>query len=372
MKTLFDQMSLSGMQLNNRLVRSATASMDRSDDGSVNPKMRKLFEDLARGGVGLIITGLTHTTTLDADMPIQFDLTSDQYLNEYAELINMIHSYGAKIAVQLAGHGSQIALEGDKIITYGPSSVMDKAYKRTPVALSVEQIKILTGDFAKAASRAKKCGFDGVQLHAAHGYLLSKFLTPYYNKRRDEYGGSLENRARIILEIYEAIRAEVGEKYPVMIKVNCEDFMDEGFTFEECICLCEMLDEKGIDAIEISGGTSSSRRNKGPARMHLTAGTNSYFVKYADVIARLISAPVMLVGGNRDPHKLEQILQSTWIEYISLCRPLIREPNLPARWRAGDLSPSTCISCSRCLLVKDGNYCAVDGDPDTDVFNNKK
>jgi len=365
MKTLFDCTSLSGIQLDNRLVRSATASANRRDDGSVNPKMHKLFEDLAKGGVGLIITGLTHTTTLDADMPIQFDLTSDRYLNEYAALIDTIHSHGAKIAVQLVGQGAQISVKGDDITAYGPSSVTDIAYKRTPVPLTVEQLKALAGDFAKAASRAKKCGFDGVQIHAAHGYLLSKFLAPYYNRRTDEYGGPIENRTRIIFEIYDAIRAEVGKDYPVMIKVNSEDYFDEGFTFEECKYLCEALDKKGIDAIEISGGSTSSRKNEGPARKHLTSDTSSYFMKYAGEIAGLVKAPVMLVGGNRDPKKLEEILQTTRIEYISLCRPLIRERNLPVRWRSGDLSPSTCISCSKCFLVKDGNYCAIDGDPDT-------
>lgn len=152
-----------------------------------------------------------------------------------------------------------------------------------------------------------------------------------------------------------------------MIKVNSEDYFDEGFTFEECKYLCKVLDKKGIDAIEISGGTPSSRKNEGPARTHLTLDTNSYFVKYADEIAGLTKAPVMLVGGNRDPKKLEEILQATRIEYISLCRPLIRERNLPARWRDGDLSPASCISCSKCFLVKDVNYCAVDGDPDTEV-----
>jgi 2,4-dienoyl-CoA reductase-like NADH-dependent reductase (Old Yellow Enzyme family) len=212
--------------------------------------------------------------------------------------------------------------------------------------MTKEEIILVQKSFADAADRAKKAGFDGVQIHAAHGYLLSKFLTPYYNHRTDEYGGDIENRARMVLETYKAIRAEVGPDYQVLIKINSEDFIEQGMTFADCKYLCHKLTDLGIDAIEISGGSFSSRPNEGSSR-NIPPEQESYYKKYAAEIAQEIKIPVILVGGNRDVKGLTEILNNTAIEYTSFCRPFICESDLINRWEK-DTTPAKCVSCNKC------------------------
>ena len=216
------------------------------------------------------------------------------------------------------------------------------------VYVNQEDIRFLQHAFADAALRAKRAGFDGVQIHAAHGYVLSKFLNPYYNRRSDEYGGTIENRARMLLETYAAIRAKVGPEYPVLVKINCSDFMDQGMTFAESRYVCKRLVELGISAIEVSGGSFSSRPNEGPVRI-IKKEQGPYFKQYAVEIAHEVDVPVILVGGNRDFRSMEEILNQTEIEYFSLSRPLICESDLINRWQSGDMKPARCISCNKCL-----------------------
>ena len=179
----------------------------------------------------------------------------DSFIDDYKKLTAMAHSYNANIILQLAAMGSQTTLkEGSEKVLWGASAVQDLAFKGTPKEMTVEEILELQGSFAAAALRAKQAGFDAVQMHVAHGYLLNKFLSPYYNRRTDNYGGSIENRARIVLETYKAIREKVGADYPVLAKINSEDFMDDGMTFADCEYVCKQLAALGVDAIEISGG----------------------------------------------------------------------------------------------------------------------
>lgn len=361
MKTLFDATAIAGMRLKNRIVRSATASMNRADDGSVTAETRKLYTDLARGGTGLIITGLTHTTGLDADMPIQFSLTSDRFLGQYAALTEEIHRYGAKIAAQLVGLGTQNFLEDRALKCYGPSDMEDRFSGRCAVPMGQAELRRLAEDFGAAAARAKRCGFDGVQLHAAHGFLLSQFLSPYYNRRIDAYGGPTGNRARLLLEVYEAVRGAVGLGYPVLVKINSADFFSGGLRLDDCLYACRLLDRAGVDAVEISGGSLSSTENLGFSRPCPGPEWECYFREAAGEVAQQIKAPVILVGGNREPRRLNEILNETEICYAALCRPLIREPALPARWQAGDLRPAACISCNRCFSLREDNRCPAEG-----------
>jgi 2,4-dienoyl-CoA reductase-like NADH-dependent reductase (Old Yellow Enzyme family) len=243
---------------------------------------------------------------------------------------------------------------------WGPSAVTDLGLKNTPQEMTAQDIRQVQQSFAEAVLRAKKAGFDGVQMHVAHGYLLSKFLTPYYNRRSDSYGGTIENRARMVLETYQAIRDKVGPDYPVLIKINCDDFMEQGLTFADCKYVCHKLAELGVNAIEVSGGISSSRPGEGTIRT-ITAEQGSYFRTYAAEIAGEINVPVILVGGNRDFAALMEILKQTTIEYFSFCRPLIRESDLIKRWQSGDLGRSKCVSCTKCFRL-DGTRC---------IFNQK-
>ncbi|MGL5507342.1 MAG: hypothetical protein ACRDB0_05505, partial [Paraclostridium sp.] len=170
-----------------------------------------------------------------------------------------------------------------------------------------------------------------------HGYLLSQFLDPYHNRRNDEYGGSIENRSRIIFEVYNAIRAKVGDDYHIGIKINSSDFRDSGASFDDCKYVVTNLDEIGIDSVEISGGDFRSFKGE------------SYFKDYASELASIVKCPIMLVGGNRTVPSMNNILNSTDIEYFSICRPLICEPDLINKFKENNDHKHKCVCCNQCM-----------------------
>ncbi|ATW26659.1 NADH:flavin oxidoreductase [Candidatus Formimonas warabiya] len=358
MKSLFDETQLAGMKMKNRFIRSATYDGLSDERGHMTEELFRIYAHLAEGGVGTIITGLAFVTDEEQTYPGQMGISDDSFIEEYKRLTAATHRHQANIILQLACLGSQTYLRDPAKKIWGPSAVEDLSSKITPQEMTREDILFVQTAFADAALRAKQAGFDGVQIHAAHGYLLSKFLTPYYNRRRDGYGGSIEHRAGMILDTYRAIREKVGPEYPVLIKINSEDYMEQGMTFAECRYLCRELAELGIDAIEISGGSSSSRPNEGPLRK-VTPEQEPYFKAYAGEIAQEIKVPVILVGGNRDFDMLTGILHQTPIEYLSLCRPLICESDLIDRWQGGDRKPAKCVSCSRCFLRYGADRCVL-------------
>lgn len=350
MKTLLEQTQLVGMKMKNRFIRSATHDGRADEKGHTTERLLQLYEDLAKGGVGTIITGLTNVTDVEKVIPGQMAIYDDSFIEEYQKLTDLVHKHNTNIIVQLVCNGAQNSSSADGVL-WGPSEVTDLVYQTVPREMTKEDIQIMQDAFVNGAIRAKKAGFDGVQIHVAHGYLLSRFLTPYYNRRTDEYGGSIENRARVVLEISRRISEAVGGEYPVLVKINCDDFMDQGLTYEDCKYVCKMLKETGVTAIEISGGIPSARQNEGAVRK-ITPETESYFKQYSSDIAEEINIPVILVGGNRDFDKLEDIINQTKIEYISLSRPFIREPELINRWASGDRTPAKCISCTKCFGVE--------------------
>lgn len=348
MKTLFDQTQLAGMNMKNRFVRSATYDGRADALGHVTPKLIELYEGLAKGGVGTIITGLTNVTDLEKIVPLQMAIYNDSFIPEYRELTDAVHRHGANLIVQLVCNGAQNRSQNEGVL-WAPSAIENEPTAAGATEMTKEDIVTMENAFISGAVRAKKAGFDGVQLHVGHGYLLSRFLTPYYNRRTDEYGGSTENRARVVVEICKGIREAVGADYPILVKINCEDFMEEqGFTFEECRIVCKLLKQAGLSAVEITGGTALSRRGEGTIRK-VTTETESYFKQYAAKIAEEIDIPVLSVGGHRDIKKLTELVNQTKIQYISLCRPFIREPDLIQRWAGGDTSPAKCISCTKCF-----------------------
>lgn len=356
MKTLFDEIEIAGMKLKNRFIRSATYDGVCDENGRPTPRLYNIYEDLAWGGVGTIITGLTAVSDMEQLMGRQMAVYNDSFIPEYQIMTDTAHRHGAAIILQLASMGTQCQGHTGMRPAWGPSAVEDLAYKITAREMSREDIARMVENFASAALRARQAGFDGVQLHAAHGYLLSKFLTPYYNRRSDEYGGSIENRGRLLFESYRAIRQKVGPDYPVLVKINCDDFMEQGMTFEECRFVCARLAELGIDSIEVSGGSFSSRPNESPARKE-----EGYFLQYAEQLARELPVPVIVVGGNRDFEAMTELVRESRIMAVSLSRPLIRESALIARWQAGDQSRALCISCNKCFNPK-GTSCVFNRD----------
>lgn len=201
-------------------------------------------------------------------------------------------------------------------------------------------------EFGAAGALAKEAGFYGVQLHGAHGYLLDKFLNPSVNKRNDEYGGCLENRSRIDEEVLQEIKGQCGADYPVWIKLNCSDFAEDGsgITEPEFLRVAERLSQKGLDAVEVSGGSLVGKYSPCRSKKHTT-----YHLDSAMKAADSIRSSVILVGGVRDLETAESILTDTKIEAISLSRPLIRQPDLIKKWEEGDHAPVKCVSCNGCF-----------------------
>jgi 2,4-dienoyl-CoA reductase-like NADH-dependent reductase (Old Yellow Enzyme family) len=362
MNVLFESTEINGMKLANRFVRSATWEGMAAVDGAVTEKLTETVVALAAGGVGMIISGHAYVSPEGQAGPLQLGIYKDELVDGLKTMTDAIHNAGGKMVAQLA-HAGHFAI---KELTNQPPHVVsdfDGLSKSPSHELTNEEIKHLVTLFAEAARRAKAAGFDGVQIHAAHGYLLSQFLSPAYNRRTDEYGGDIANRARIHLEILDAVREKVGPDYPVLIKINNEDYIENGLTLEDALAASRMLADAGIDAFEISGGTFVSGKLL-PSRTGINkAEKEAYFKDAAIAFRKEINKPLILVGGMRSFTVAEQTIKDNAADYISMCRPFIREPNLVNRWKSGDTSPATCKSDNMCFgpaLEGKGIYCVVD------------
>ena len=350
------------MTLANRFVRSATWEGMAADDGSVTPRLVKTMEDLALGGVGLIITGHANVVVQGQAGPWQLGIYSDDHISGLKTMTDAVHSAGGRIVAQLAHAGNFAAENLTRMVPCVPSA--HGGLGKTPRhELTVAEIRDLVQAFAAAALRARQAGFDGVQIHSAHGYLLSQFLSPEFNRRTDAYGGSIENRSRIHMEILKAIRKSVGSDFPVMIKINCRDFQDNGLILEDTVWVCKQLAANGMDAIELSGGTLTAGKLS-PSRVGINSpGKEAYFQQEAAAVKRAMDIPLILVGGIRSLDVAEKLVAEKIADYLSMCRPLIREPGLVNRWKSGDTRPATCKSdnlCFRPAMAGKGVHCVMD------------
>ncbi|KGK86758.1 NADH:flavin oxidoreductase [Clostridium sp. HMP27] len=364
MKNLFEYTTIKNMKLKNRFFKAAVWEELATEDGHMTEELFKVYEEIAKGGVGTIFTGYAYVEKNEQPNPRMMGIYDDSFIPEYKKLTNMAHSYQANIIMQIVYGGSMTHLVPPSPVIWGPSAIKNELTGIVPVEMSKEDIAYLIKSYGKAAARVKQAGFDGVELHAAHGYLLSQFLCPHYNTRTDEYGGSIENRARIILEIYDEIRKTVGDDFPVFIKINSEDFIEDGLTNEESIIVSKMLEEAGIGGIEVSGGNESApgvlENNLGPARIKvvLSKDRESYFREHAMRLTQAVSIPIILTGGNRHMEVMDEILGSTSIAYFALGRPLISEPDLINIWVKGDYKVPKCVSCNQCYKLY-GKRCVL-------------
>nr|MBF0223015.1 NADH:flavin oxidoreductase [Desulfobulbaceae bacterium] len=363
MSKLFEQTTINGMTLNNRLVRSATWEGMCEKNGRPTKKLADFYKTLAEGDVGLIISGYAFVRPEGKQLPGKMGIHVDDFADDMHKMTKSVHDAGGKICIQLVHAGGQTDSATAGQTPLAPSSVEAAQFSEKPESLTKEQIREIVGAFAQSAVRAKIYGFDAVQLHGAHGYLINQFLSPLTNKRDDEYGGSLENRCRFMMEVYGAVRDAVGPAYPVMIKLNCADFLDGGFQLEDAVYAAKALDKLGIDAIEVSGGTPASG-DQSPARAKIkNPAQEGYHLGLAKKIKAVVGCPVMVVGGMRSLGVIEKALFEDGLDYVSLARPLIREPGLAKRWREGETSAAKCISCNGCFMpgVKEGGiYCVAE------------
>ncbi|WP_038064900.1 NADH:flavin oxidoreductase [Thermodesulfovibrio thiophilus] len=347
---LFTPFEIKTIKMQNRIVRSATFEKMADEDGFVTEELINFYVTLARGGAGLIITGnaLVHVSGRSA--PKMICIHNDFYVEGLKKLTNAVHKAGGKIVIQLSHGGRQCAsifLGGSQPVA--PSSIYEPVYKVMPRELKQEEIWEIIESFGSAARRAKEAGFDGVQLHGAHGYLINQFLSPYTNRRNDYWGGDEERRFHFLEEVYESIRYNVGFDYPVMIKLNACDFIEGGLKLEDSLKIAKRLKNLGIDAIEVSGGIVESKPEERPVRIKIDSPEKeAYFREFSKEFKKNLKIPVMLVGGIRSRSVAEEILQKNEADLISLSRPLIREPDLPLKWMK-DKERSDCISCNGCM-----------------------
>jgi 2,4-dienoyl-CoA reductase-like NADH-dependent reductase (Old Yellow Enzyme family) len=344
MKSLFDEITLGKIEVQNRLVRSATFEYGADQEGRYGQKMYDIYENLAKGGVGLIITGMVGVDENARVTPFMVKTYDGTFTVELQKLTELVHRYGSKMVVQIAHCGVKVQKTDAGLPPVAASKLPDKDYRE----LSIKDIQLLIDSFVTAATRCKDAGADGIQIHASHGYLLSQFLSPVFNKRTDEYGGSIERRAKIVFDVYDAVRAAVGGHYPIWFKINSSDLEENGLTFEECQWVCERLADMGVDAIEVSGGISISPESA-PARQVQGEQDEGYFYRQAGQIAEKCKTDIISVGGYRTPELLEKKLNEGEVKAISLCRPFICEPDLANRWQSGNLAKAQCISCSKCF-----------------------
>jgi 2,4-dienoyl-CoA reductase-like NADH-dependent reductase (Old Yellow Enzyme family) len=345
---LFDPFSFAGVNLKNRMVRSATYEKRADVDGFVTDSLIDLYKDLTQGGVGLIITGNALVHPSGRSVPQAICIHNDHYIDRLRDLTDAVHRLSGTISIQLSHGGRQCfpsLLGGAQPMA--PSAVYDPSTKIIPRAMDDAEIWDLIDAFADAARRAFYAGFDGVQIHAAHGYLVNEFLSPHTNRRDDYWGGDEERRFHFIEEIYEAMRKEVVSAFPIMVKMNADDFIEGGLTPAESLRIAKRLQTIGISAIEISGGMFES--GKMTVRPNIEKEEQeAYFREAAGLFARELFIPVIMVGGIRTRSIAEDILQKEDAELISLSRPLIREPDLPLKFIQGK-ERADCISCNNCM-----------------------
>ena len=348
LKTLFSPGKIGKVEIKNRIVRSATYTHTANADGKVTDEFIKFYTDLAKGGTGLIITGLI---AIDEEGKLddgQAGLYSDSHLEGQKKFVKAVHKYSdVKIAPQLCHCGRQ------GMNSISPSAVLYQVTKKMPRELTNEEVKTIIENFVNAGRRAYECDYDLVQLNGAHCWLLSNFLSPYSNIRTDEYGGNTENRTRILVEIYNQLTDEVGKNFPISVKLQTQDYVENSITLEEGKKIAKILVDTGYDAIEPSGGgleTIIMGAKNYPALTVKSEDEENYFLPTIKEFSSVLKdTKVILMGGVRDPVKAENLLQESIIDFVALSRPLIIEPSIPNRWKNGDLSPPLCTSCNACF-----------------------
>jgi len=363
MTALFEETTINGMMLRNRMVRSATWEGMCEQDGRPTEKLINLYRELAQGGIGLIVSGYTFVRPEGKGNPGKMGIHTDDFAGDYENLTRAVHAAGGKIAIQLVHAGGQTDSKNAGRPPLAPSAVQVDQFPELPAELTKDEISDIVTAFGEGARRANAWGFDAVQLHGAHGFLINQFLSPLTNRRTDEYGGSIENRGRFLMEVYGSVRAAVGADSPVLIKLNASDNLDGGLEIDGAVYAAKKLAEGGIDAIEVSAGTPASGE-KNPARQKInTPEKEAYHLALAHRVKAAVSCPVMVVGGFRSYEVAEKAVRDDGMDYIAVARPLIREPDLPKRWLQGDRGPATCISCNSCFtpgLEEGGIYCVIE------------
>ncbi len=344
---IFEPIEIKNLKLSNRVMRSATWDATADDVGGVTDASVKIYRELGKGNIGLIVTGHAYVShPLGQATALQYGIYSDAMIPGLKKLIQAVRNGGdSKIAVQIAHAGLNSGVLVEK--GFKPLAASALPEMRRPHREMTEQdIEVTIKDFIAAAVRAREAGFDAVQLHAAHGYLMSQFISPLYNHRNDSWGGDPDKRCRFHLEIVKGIRKAIGKDYPLLIKYGVMDDREGGLSLEQGITAAKIMIDRGVDLIEVSGGV-------GNAVTVIKTGDvdRPVFRERAATLKKAVKAPVAVVNGIRSLQMADEIIASGDADMVSFSRPFIREPQLVSRWRNGDTTPAACISCSKCFPI---------------------
>ncbi|MGD9115300.1 MAG: NADH:flavin oxidoreductase, partial [Desulfobacterales bacterium] len=386
---------IGNVEIRNRFVCSATHEAMAKKTGEVSDELIRRYEKLAKGGVGMSITGLMNVHVSGRGYKNQTGIHDDSMIPGLRKLVDTVHQAGGKIAFQIAHCGRQTTKHMIGQTPLAPSSRgRDPMYFVKPKEMTEDEIVEIVRAFGAAARRAREAGADAIQLHAAHGYLISEFLSPFFNIRTDSWGGSDENRFRFLKEIYQEVRKVVPVGYPVLVKLNKNDHTPkEGITPSLATRYAGWLAELGVNGVEVScGATNYSYMNmcrgdvptaemvqglswwekpigrlmigKLEGKYDLEEGYNLEGAKMIKPV--LGNRPLLLVGGMRTVAHMEEVLENNYADFISMSRPFIREPSLVNRIKEGKMDKVSCVSCNRCLAAVPNElpiYCYNKGFP---------
>lgn len=380
---VFEENILADIKLKNRIVRSATNEGMADENGYPTDKLTNKYVQLAKGGVGLIITGNVAFREDGAGSFRMAKIYNDEVIEPFKKMVEEVHKNDSKIVMQITHAGRQIRSKNKSFDVIAVSPIKNKMFNdTTPKEISNDDIQILIEDFISAIERIKKADFDGVQLHIAHGYLLSEFLSPRANKRNDEWGGSLENRYKIIDRIIVGARKLVGN-FPILVKLNAYDLQKEGMKIDEATKIAKMLEKSGCDAIEVSCGTTEDglsvmrgetlpvdplfefnfKKNKimqlfkpivKPLIKKIAKMPKPivcYNLSEALEIKKNVNIPVISVGGISNIEQITDIIENKNIDYVSMSRPFIIEPNIVNKFKEKKQIESKCLMCNYCIIV---------------------
>ncbi len=388
MSVLFKPGQIGTLKLANRLIRTASHEGLADERGRPGLEQYEFYRGFVEGGIGLVITGyagivqegrsaLYHMTMIDSDILVR----------SHRALTDRIHDLGGKIVLQIAHCGRQTWSKVTGRRLKAPSAIPCGFYKERPDKMTEPEILNVVDDFARAATRAREAGYDGVQVHGAHGYLLSTFLSRHSNKRKDRWGGSRENRFRIVGETLQAVRKTVGKDYPILIKLNTYEKARDGIKREDCVTFARMVEETGCcDAIELSCGTNEGgfimARGKFPTfalfeymrpyceypgvikflmktlfipfvKLFQPGFAEGYNLETAAAVKQAVSLPIITVGGMRSKASMEKAIETGQTDFCSMARPLIMEPDLPNKFKFGISETAQCDNCNDCVVACD-------------------
>ena len=376
MNKVFGPFQLAGITFPNRIIRSATYEGMSDENGRPTELLLKKYTALAKGGVGGIITGFIGVNEQGRSGSHMSLLNSNENIKAYKKITEKMHELGTPIIAQINHCGGQSKEEDTGMPVIAPSKISDYKAEEMTKAEILEVIEA----FVQGIKNAKEAGFDGVQLHLAHGYLLSEFVSPRMNRRTDEWGGNTENRFRIVKTIFEKARKEVGN-YPIIAKINGYETLKNGMSIGESVKIAKLLEQVGCNGIEVSNGTikaglatmrgnvpwemivaQNDRLNKMPRFVKSIIGTvaekafpppqpkSLYNLDAATAIKKAVNIPVIVVGGITNMNDIENIINQNKSDLVSMCRPFILEPDLVNKFKTGQQTQSKCIQCNFCII----------------------